>query len=316
MHAQTQPLIDDDTIASRSARMIRLYTPPSTLAGKLWGWRYLILRRITQLGVLTMFFGTARYGWEVAGRPLLTGNLSASEFLGLFPMADPFAVLQQLLTLHVLDQEVLIGAAIVLVFYALIGGRTFCAWVCPINLVTDTAGWLRAKLRIPDFCHVTRNVRYWALALALILSVFLGVAAFEWVSPISMLHRELIFGIGLGLTAIAGIFLLDLLVVKHGWCGHLCPLGAFYALVGRTALLRVRFDDSTCTRCAECVRVCPEPKVLDFKQAAENGMVSSGECTNCGRCIPICPEDSLSFDLKPLIKQHNLNASQQARRPA
>ena len=311
MHAQVQPF---DEI--KPGRVVRLYTPPATISGKLWNWRYLILRRVTQLGILAMFFGTARYGWEVAGRPLLSGNLSASEFLGIIPMADPFAVLQQLLTLHVLDKEVLIGAAIVLGFYALIAGRTFCAWVCPVNLVTDAAGWLSAKLRVPDFCSLSRNVRYWFLALALLLSALTGIAAFEWVSPISMLHREIVFGIGLGLTAIAGIFLLDLLVVKHGWCGHLCPLGAFYSLVGRIAQLRVRFDDNSCTRCAECVRVCPEPKVLDFKLAAENGLVVSGECTNCARCIPICPENSLSFDFRPLIKQHNLNALQQARRPA
>ena len=311
MHAQVQPSEE-----IRPGRVVRLYTPPATIAGKLWSWRYLILRRITQLGFLAMFFGTARYGWEVAGRPLLSGNLSASEFLGVIPMADPFAVLQQLLTMHVLDREVLIGASIILGFYAVIGGRTFCGWVCPVNLVTDAAGWLRAKLRVPDFCSLSRNVRYCCLALALILSALTGVAAFEWVSPISMLHREIVFGIGLGLTAIAGIFLLDLLVVKHGWCGHLCPLGAFYSLLGRIALLRVRFDDSTCTRCAECVRVCPEPKVLDFKLAAEKGMVVSGECTNCARCIPICPENSLSFDFRPLIKQHNLTATPQSRRQA
>jgi ferredoxin-type protein NapH len=311
MHAEINP--SDNILA---ARLVRPYTPPATLAGKLWCCRYLILRRLTQFGILALFFGTARYGWEIAGRPVLSGNLSASELLGVIPMADPFAVLQQLLTLHVLDNKVLIGAAVVLVFYALIGGRTFCGWVCPVNLVTDAAGWLRVRLRMPDFIAFPRTARYWVLGVSLVLSALLGVAAFEWVSPISMLHREVVFGAGAGLTAVAGLFLFDLLVVKHGWCGHLCPLGAFYSLLGRVALVRVRFDDSTCSRCTECARVCPEPKVLDFKQAEENGMVVSGECSNCARCITICPENSLGFDLRPFIKQHNINASQQARRQA
>jgi len=277
---------------------IRLYVLPATLSGKLRDWRYLILRRLSQLGLLMLFFGTARYDWEIAGQPLLSGNLSASELLGVIPMADPFAVLQQLLTRHMLESEVLIGAAILLLFYALTGGRTFCAWVCPVNLVTDAAGWLRARLGISDLLRVSRSIRYWALMVSLVLSALLGIAAFEWVSPISMLHRELIYGVGLGLSAIVGIFLLDLLVIKHGWCGHLCPLGAFYALLGKTALLRVQFDDPSCTHCGECARVCPEPKVLDFKRAAENGMVASGECTNCARCIPVCPEGSLKFGLR------------------
>ena len=283
--------------APAARKAVRLYTPPATLAGKLWGWRYLVLRRTVQIGVLLMFFGTLHWGWQIAGTPLLRGNLSASEFVGVIPMADPFAVLQQLVSGHMLQTTVLLGAAILLVFYV-VAGRVFCGWVCPMNMVTDLAGWLRSKLKLNDLFRLSRSTRYWILGMALVLSAVLGVAAFEWVSPISMLHRELIYGVGMGLTAAAGIFVFDLLILKHGWCGHLCPLGAFYGLLGKRALLRVRFDERSCTHCGECARVCPEPQVLNLKQAAEHGMVTAGACTNCARCIPICPENSLDFALR------------------
>lgn len=273
---------------------VRLYTPPATFGGRLWGWRYLILRRVTQIGILLLFFGTLHWGWSLAGQPLLRGNLSASQLLGVVPLADPFAVLQQLFSGQPLLDTVLVGAAILLLFYVL-AGRVFCAWICPMNMVTDLAGWLRGKSGVSDLFRLSRGTRYWVLAMALVLSALMGVAAFEWVSPISMLHRELIYGVGLGLTAALGIFLLDLLILKHGWCGHLCPLGAFYGLVGKFALLRVRFDDATCTHCGECARVCHEPHVLNLKLAAERGRVDFGECTNCARCIPVCPENSLDF---------------------
>jgi ferredoxin-type protein NapH len=117
-----------------------------------------------------------------------------------------------------------------------------------------------------------------------------------------MLHRELIYGIGLGWTAVLGVFLFDLFILRHGWCGHLCPLGAFYALVGKLALIRLRFDTPTCTHCGECARVCPEPQVLNLKEAAAAGMIASGECSNCGRCIGVCPEGTLQFNLRHLIK--------------
>ena len=283
--------------APAARKAVRLYTPPATLAGKLWGWRYLVLRRTVQIGVLLMFFGTLHWGWQIAGTPLLRGNLSASEFVGVIPMADPFAVLQQLVSGHMLQTTVLLGAAILLVFYVVVG-RVFCGWVCPMNMVTDLAGWLRSKLKLNDLFRLSRSTRYWILGMALVLSAVLGVAAFEWVSPISMLHRELIYGVGMGLTAAVGIFVFDLLILKHGWCGHLCPLGAFYGLLGKRALLRVRFDERSCTHCGECARVCPEPQVLNLKQAAEHGMVTAGACTNCARCIPICPENSLDFALR------------------
>jgi ferredoxin-type protein NapH len=276
---------------------------PDTLSGKLSVWHLLLLRRSVQLGILLLFLGTVRRDWQLAGRPVLSGNLSSSELLGFIPLADPFATLQILMTGYLPRQELLLGAGIILVFYGLLGGRSWCAWVCPVNMVTDLSAWLRRRLGISDLFHLSRNIRYTVLALALLLSVLTGVAAFEWISPIGMLHRELIYGIGLGWTAVLGIFLFDLFILRNGWCGHLCPLGAFYALVGRLAQVRVAFDAPTCTHCGECARLCPEPQVLDLKQAAATGMIASGECSNCGRCISVCPEDTLKFDLRRLINE-------------
>ncbi|MEN8108290.1 MAG: quinol dehydrogenase ferredoxin subunit NapH [Pseudomonadota bacterium] len=283
-------------------RPVRPFIMPSSFTGKLRVWRYLLMRRSMQLGILLLFLGTVRGGWEVAGRPVLTGNLSSSELFGLIPMADPFAVLQIMLTGHLPLLEVLLGAALILGIYGLLGGRSWCAWVCPVNMVTDLAAWLRRRLGITDMFRLSRNIRYTVLILTLILSLLTGVAAFEWISPISMLHRELIFGAGLGWIAVLGVFLFDLFILRNGWCGHLCPLGAFYALVGKLAQVRVRFDTPTCTHCGECARVCPEPQVLNLREAATAGMIASGECSNCGRCITICPEDTLHFDLRHLIK--------------
>jgi len=282
---------------------VRPFVMPESFAGKLRVWRWLLLRRAVQLGVLLLFFATVRWGWTAAGRPVLSGNLSSSELFGLVPMADPFAVLQIMLTGHWPLQEVLLGAALILALYTALGGRVWCAWVCPVNMVTDLAAWLRRRLGINDLFRLSRNIRYTVLALTLILSVLTGVAAFEWISPISMLHRELIYGIGLGWTAVLGVFLFDLFILRHGWCGHLCPLGAFYALVGKLALLRLQFDTPTCTHCGECARVCPEPQVLNLKEAAAAGMIASGECSNCGRCIGVCPEGTLEFNLRHLIKR-------------
>ena len=285
-----------------NGRPVRPFVMPDSLTGKLDVWRYLLLRRVVQIGLLILFFGTFNWGWQIAGQPLLTGNLSASEFLGFIPMADPFAILQIMLTGQIPLQEVLIGAAIILAIAALIGGRTWCSWVCPVNMVTDLASRIRRHLGIQNAFKISRNVRYTVLLLTLVLSILTGVAAFEWISPISMLHRELIFGIGAGWIAVLGVFLFDLFILRHGWCGHLCPLGAFYAVIGKLAQLRIGFDAPTCTHCCECVKVCPEPQVLDFKAATKAGLVASGECTNCGRCITVCPEDTLKFDLR-----HHLN---------
>lgn len=286
-----------NTARTWNGKPVRHCEIPASWSGKLRIWRYIVLRRLTQLLALLLFLGSFHWGWSALGAPLLQGNYSASELLGQIPLADPFAVLQQLVAGHMLATEVLHGAAMILLFYIFVGGRVWCAWFCPINPITDFAAWLRARLGIRDSFQISRRVRYWVLGLSVVLSLLTGVAAFEWVSPISMLHREVIFGLGMGWIMLIGVFLFDLLVIRHGWCGHLCPLGAFYALAGRIAPLRVRFDANACTRCGDCARICPEPQVLNFAHMERNGgMVAAGECSNCGRCTPVCPENCLYFD--------------------
>jgi ferredoxin-type protein NapH len=100
---------------------------------KLWNnYRYLILRRFTQIGVLVLYFGANAWGWSI-----LRGNLSSSSLFGMIPMSDPYAALQMLASGATLAIDLLIGVAVVAIFYLLIGGRAFCSWVCPINMVSD-----------------------------------------------------------------------------------------------------------------------------------------------------------------------------------
>lgn len=262
--------------------------------------KYLIARRSVQVGLLALYFGANAYGWKI-----LEGNLSASLLLGTLPLADPYAIVQMLFAGALLASDVLIGALVIALFYALIGGRAFCSWVCPVNMVTDLANWLRRTLGISAVqkrVYMSRTIRYWILGLSLLLSAVMGVAAFELISPISMVHRGLVFGMGLGFGAIIVIFLFDLFVHEHGWCGYICPLGGFYALVGKFSLIRVRHDAGKCTACMKCKEVCPEKEVLHMVAKSSESVVM-GACTNCARCIEVCGDDALNFSIRTLAKQ-------------
>lgn len=258
-------------------------------------YRYLILRRVTQVAILLLYIGANVWGWKI-----LQGNLSSSLLFQSVPLSDPFAVLQMAAAGALIATDIIVGALIVSLFYFIVGGRAFCSWVCPINIVTDAAGYLRRKLEISKVQKkqpASRSLRYWVLLLSLILSALLGVAAFEFVSPISMVHRGLAFGIGFGWAAASIIFLFDLFVLTNGWCGHICPLGGFYSLLGKFSLFRVRYDKDKCTECMQCKVVCPEHQVLDMV-TKQSGVVLSGECTNCARCIEVCNDDALHFSLR------------------
>ncbi len=159
---------------------------------------------------------------------------------------------------------------------------------------------------IDDFAKkqpASRNLRYWVLGLSLIISFAMGVTAFEFISPISMLHRGIIFGMGFGWAAVLIIFNFDLLVLKNGWCGHICPLGGFYSLVGKYSLVRVHHTQENCTLCMKCKVVCPEQQVL-YMIGKESIPVLSGECTNCGRCVEVCDDDALNFSIRDYINKN------------
>jgi len=263
-------------------------------------YRFLILRRITQITLLFIYVGGNIWGWNV-----LQGNLSSSLVFGVIPLSDPFAALQMFSAGALIATNLVIGALIITFFYALVGGRVFCSWICPVNMITDLANFLRRKLgfnQIQKRQPATRNIRYWVLALSLILSYILGVTAFEFISPISMMHRGIIFGLGFGWAAMLVIFLFDLFILKNGWCGHICPLGGFYSLVGKVGLIRVDHSEEKCTLCMKCKEVCPEKQVL-WMVGKESVQVLSGECTNCGRCVEVCDDDALNFSIKKLIKE-------------
>jgi len=263
------------------------------------GWlaahRYLILRRISQLGILALFL----LG-PLAGIWIVKGNLASSLTLDVLPLTDPLVLLQVFVSGHLPESAALIGASIVLAFYLLVGGRVYCSWVCPVNIVTDTAEWLRRKLKIKNSANFSSKTRYWLLGGILLVAAISGSVAWELINPVSMVYRGLIFGMGLAWGVVAAVFLLDLFVGRRAWCGRLCPVGAFYGLLGEGAVLRISAARrEQCDDCMDCFAICPEHQVIrPALKGADKGVgpvITDGNCTNCGRCIDVCARDVFEF---------------------
>ncbi len=257
---------------------------------KLSTWRYLLWRRLIQISVMLVFMAGNYLEWSI-----LRGNYSAASVINQIPLADPFAAMQMLLAGAVMGVDILIGAAIVFVFYTVFFGRAFCSWICPLNLVIDLAHAVGKRLKLKFIeIRMSSSIRYYILAASLILSGILGYAVFELVNPISILHRGLIFGIGMGWGIIGAIFLIELIVKENVWCSKLCPLGGFYSVTTRYSLVKVYHKKDKCTNCDACFAVCPEVQVLD-RVGHSSGFIRYGACTNCARCIEVCDDQALQF---------------------
>jgi len=263
-------------------------------------YRYLVLRRFVQLSLLFLFVGGNVFGWQV-----LKGNYSSALLFDTVNLSDPYATLQILCTGFVAGADVLLGALTVLLLYGMLFGRMFCSWICPVNILTDTAIYASKKLKLENRLKFSRRTRYGVLILGLLLSAILATPAFELISPVGMLHRAVIFGVGGSWAVLLAVFLFDFGFSRFGWCGHLCPIGAFYSLVGRFAILKIRHDKDSCTNCGKCFKVCHEQQVLS-RINISSGFISSGECSTCMRCVEVCEDGALKLSLRnPLKKEKN-----------
>ncbi len=300
------------------------------------GWlganKWLIARRLTQLGFMGLFLVGPISLWlmDKQERPtdgiwIVKGTLASSMTFDFLPLSDPFIALQTFVAGHVLESTVLIGVTIVVAAYALVGGRAYCSWVCPINIVTDTANWIRQKLGLEGGAKHSRNSRYWIMVAVLAASAITGSVVWELVNPITIFSRGILFGAGIAWLVVLAIFLYDIFASRRGWCSHLCPVGAFYSLIGNVALLRVSaFERADCNNCMDCFAVCPEAHVISpvlrGEETGHGPLILSPNCTNCGRCIDVCAPNVFRFtnrfDNRTRRSESNCNTPQTPRAAA
>jgi ferredoxin-type protein NapH len=258
--------------------------------------RFLIARRISQALVLFLFLSGPWFGVWIA-----KGTLAASMTLGVLPLTDPLILLQALAAGHAPEMIGILGAAIVALFYGLVSGRAYCAWVCPINPVTDLAYWTRERLGLKSKGWQPRaETRLYALAMVIAVAALTGTIAYELVNPITAVFRAIVFGGGFAWGLVLAIFLFDLFAARRGWCGHLCPVGAAYGLMGSGALVKISaFNRRACDDCMDCFAVCPEPHVISpALRGAPKGaspVILDRDCTTCGRCVDVCSKDVFRF---------------------
>lgn len=250
---------------------------------------WIIARRIVQLLMIALLAS------PLAGLAIFRGNLAAAELLGL-PLADPLAFMQALLGGRVFVASYLISVLVVVGFYFILGGRSFCSWVCPVGLVTELGDKLRMKLGT-GLMVLPLTTNRWTLCLVLLVTAATGIPLFELLSPIGIVSRAVVFASLLPLLLVAAILLIELLVARRIWCRSLCPLGGFYSLLAGASPLRIRFIAERCTHCNDCLKVCPTEEVL--RPCLEHGQpqVSAGDCTRCMACLDTCPAKALKLSV-------------------
>jgi len=240
---------------------------------------------------------------------MLEGTLNGSRFLG-FHMIDPFATLEVWLATYHIPTNVIIGTVTIVLLYLLVGGRTYCAWVCPYGILSEYGEKLHntlVKKKIIKSRKFDHRVKYIFWVGFLVMAFTSGYLVFETISTVGILSRMMAYGWSLALGWVLVVFLIEVFFSRRAWCSYVCPIGTTYGMIGKVSALRVEWNDN-CDSCMVCHDVCFENQVLEItkakydKQREEEGIereyITGADCTLCGRCIDVCHADALKFDFR------------------
>jgi ferredoxin-type protein NapH len=210
---------------------------------------------------------------------------------------------------------------LVLLAIAILIGRIFCAWICPIPVMRR---WFRrppkseespaadeAEVRrvhahgVSALSPVKIDTRHWVLGGALLSTAIFGFPVFCLVCPIGLtfgtlavLWRLLHFNEpSWSLLVFPAMIVLELTVFRK-WCRKVCPLGALISLMSALNIfVRPKVDHTTCLRtakgvdCQLCKEACYEE--IDLHHADQSQPLA--ECTKCRDCSDVCPVHAITF---------------------
>jgi ferredoxin-type protein NapH len=253
-------------------------------------------------GVL-LFFNILFFASFFFDIQVLEGSLSGSRFFG-FHLIDPLAAVQVILASRSLLVNVVIGVVTIILIYAILGGRTFCAWVCPYHWLAELGEKIHLILKRKKIIKgrsFDRKIRYYIIVLFVLLALISGYTIFETINPVGVISRFIVYGPSLMLFWVLALLLFEVFYSRRAWCRYFCPVGVSYQLIGAVTPLRIKWDVEKCCNCKRCQQVCLVPNVLtDTVNKGKKIFVDSGACTRCGLCVDICDDEALSYGLKYL----------------
>lgn len=148
--------------------------------------------------------------------------------------------------------------------------------------------------------------------LSILIECVLGLMNFSYISQITY-GPGYIAGQYLTSINVTVLVLITILsfVYRRFWC-RICPLGGLTALFStvtpfkKIALTRICKNETKCTKCSICERVCPTQVSEVYEK--KGGDVTVSDCMLCFKCVEMCPEkDALKVEIagKSVFRSRN-----------
>ena len=167
---------------------------------------------------------------------------------------------------------------------AVVFGRLYCGYACPMNTLMIPTDWIAKKINIQ-----TDKTPKW-----------LSSGKFGWISLIASIgimifsKRVLQKNIPVLLIWIVVSVLVTLRYKPAVFHNLICPFGVLQKAFGKFAIFSERVDKSECIGCNKCEKVCPSA-AIEVDQSDKNAEIETSLCFQCTNCVQVCPTDCISY---------------------
>ena len=167
---------------------------------------------------------------------------------------------------------------------ALIFGRVYCGYACPMNTLMIPIEWLSKKLKLQ-----TADTPKW-LKNGYFTWITLGISVAVMLLSKRLLHIDLPI---LPFWLVMSI-LITLRYKPAVFHNLICPFGALQRSFGRFARLSEKVDKDACVGCKLCEKACPSNAIL-VSSEDKKAMINTALCHQCTNCLQVCPKEAIHY---------------------
>ncbi|NCD09600.1 MAG: 4Fe-4S binding protein [Negativicutes bacterium] len=167
---------------------------------------------------------------------------------------------------------------------ALIFGRVYCGYACPMNTLMIPIEWLSKKLKLQ-----TADTPKW-LKNGYFTWITLGISVAVMLLSKRLLHVDLPI---LPFWLVMSI-LITLRYKPAVFHNLICPFGALQRSFGRFARLSEKVDKDACVGCKLCEKACPSDAIV-VSSEDKKAMINTALCHQCIKCQQVCPKDAIHY---------------------
>lgn len=167
---------------------------------------------------------------------------------------------------------------------ALIFGRVYCGYVCPMNTLMIPIEWLSKKLKLQ-----THNSPKW-----LKNGYFTWITLIISVAAMLLSKRQLHINLPILPLWLVMSILVTLRYKPAIFHNLICPFGALQRTFGRFAWLSEKVDKDDCIGCKLCEKVCPSNAIL-VSSEDKKAVINTALCHQCTNCSQVCPNSAIRY---------------------